>query len=442
VQDSEDQRLLVEVALDIGNRASAKLSHFEHAALMNFVEQLHTLDLTSRDLLQTLKVLADPAPASGLPLHKLPEDPYQPSTWNPERLLKALFPALCWIAAYVFWITIDPPGGPAVTMIAAAFGLMALMTPANLFGLLVVLLLSMFVTVAPVYMFIMPVLDSGFGILSLVFVYAFVFAYLGGISPVLKLGPLAMFVMMIDINNDQVYSFILLVTAGLVMLLGVSIVVLVHSLLSPMRPEKIMLRSVRRFLSGCARIVGELHVLPPQRQTRERKLKKRIFETMILPVSAQLPSVEKNLDYTLFPANNPEKVQQLVDNLQSIRFRLQSLDAVYNKAVRESPELMQSLAQVNDKWRKRVQRVFRKWARLEKTGTLIMEWTGEANLSQEVEQQLVKLKQEKSTNDIDDRALKNLYAVMGSTQSLLDAIEKLDDSMQRINWDQWAVARF
>lgn len=441
-EDNEDQFLLMEAVLNIDILASAKLSHFEHAALMNFVEQLRILDRTSRDLLQTLRILANLDPGNKLLERKLAEDPYQPSAWNPERLIKATFPALCWIVAYAFWIYINPPGGPAIAMIAAAFGLMMVMTPTNLFGLLIVLLLSMFITVAPVYMFIMPVLDSGFGILSLIFIYSFVFAWLGGISPILKLGPLAMFVMMVDINNDQTYSFILLVTAGLVMLLGVSIVVVVHRLLSPMHSEKIMLRNVRRFLSGCARIIGEFRLLSPQQQARERKVKRRIFETTVLPISAQLPSVEKNLDYPQFPDNTPEKVQDLVDSLQSVRFRLQSLDAIYDKAAKEYPELMQSLAPVNDKWRQRVQGVFRKWTRLEEADTLIEEWTSEASLSQEMEQQLGVLKQGKSTDGIDDRALQNLYAVMGSTQSLLEAMKELGDNMKQINWNQWAVARF
>ncbi len=421
-QDNEDSSLLKEAALEIDNLVGAKLSHFEHAALMNFVEQLRILDRTSHYLLHTLSVLANLEPVNKRLEHKQPEDPYQPSAWHPERLLKATFPALCWILAYAFWIYVNPPGGPAVAMIAAVFGLMMVMTPVNLFGLLMVLLLSMFITVAPVYMFIMPALDSGFGLLSLIFIYAFVFAWLGGISPVLKLGPLVMFVMMIDINNDQIYSFILLVTSGLVMLLGVSIVVIVHKLLSPMHPEKIMLRSVRRFLTGCARITG----------TRKRKVKKRIFESTILPISAQLPGMEKNLDYLQFPDNPPDKVQGLVDNLQSIRFRLQSLDATYGRAVKESPELMQTLAPLNAKWRQRVQSVFEQWARLEKTDILIEEWNAQESLSQELER-----------HDItDDRALQNLYAVVGSAQSLLEAMKELGDSIKQINWNQWAVARF
>ena len=439
---AEDQSLLKELVLDIDTRAGASLSHFEHAALMNFVEQLRILDRTSRDLLQTLRILANLDPGSKLLNRKPAEDPYQPSAWNPERLLKATFPALCWITGYAFWVYINPPGGPAIPMMSAAFGLMMLMAPVNLFGLLIVLLLSMFVAVAPIYLFIMPMLDSGFGLLALIFVYTFVFAWLGGISPVLKLGPLAMFVMMVDINNDQIYSFILLVTAGLVMLLGVSTVMIVHRLLSPMHPEKIMLRSVRRFLIGCARITGEFRLLSPRQRAREHQIKKRIFETTILPIATQLLSLEKRLDYPQFPENSPEKVQDLVDSLQSIRFRLQSLEASYDKAANESPELMQALAPLSEKWRQRVQSVFEQWAHLDKMDTLIDEWSTESSLSHELERQLGELKQGKSADSIDDRALQNLYACMGSTQSLLEAMKELGDSMQRINWNQWAVARF
>ena len=438
----DDTALMTRLALEADSRACKELSHYQKAALMNFVTQLQALDRSSRELLQTLRILAGLDPDSSLHGHKRITDPFQPSAWNPERLLKALFPATCWIVGYAFWFYIDPPGGPSIPMMCAIFGLMMTMSPVNLFGLLIVLLISMFVTVAPVYMFLMPTLDSGFGILALIFTYAFVFAYLGGRSPVLKIGPLVMFVMMIDINNDQIYSFILLVTAGLVILLGVSIVVLVHQLLSPMHPEKVLLRSVHRFLAGSARIINDFRQRSPRQQVRGRRRRKRVFETAILPISSQLLSVEKNLDYSQFPDNTPEKVQELVDNLQSIRFRLQSLETTYDKAESESPELMQALAPLNKKWRLQVQGIFKKWARLERADTLIEEWITRTDLSHELEQQLAELEQGKRPDDIDDRALQNLYAVMGSIQSLLDAMKELGDSMKQINWNQWAVARF
>jgi len=438
----DDTVLMTQLALEADSGACRALSHYQQAALMNFVTQLQALDRSSRELLQTLRILAGLDSGSSLHNHKRITDPFQPSAWNPERLLKALFPALCWIVGYAFWFYVNPPGGPAIPMMCAIFGLMMTMAPANLMGLLIVLLLSMFIFVAPVYMFLMPTLDSGFGLLALIFGYTFVFAYLGGRSPVLKIGPLVMFIMMININNDQVYSFIALVTTGLVLMLGISIVVLVHQLLSPMHAEKVLLRSVHRFLAGSARIVGDFRQRSPRQQVRGRRRRKRVFETAILPISAQLLSVEKNLDYPQFPDNTPEKVQDLVDNLQSIRFRLQSLETSYNTAERESPELMQTLAPLNKKWRLQVQGIFERWARLERADTLLEEWITRTDLSHELEQQLAELEQGKRPDDIDNHALQNLYAVMGSIQSLLDAMKELGDSMKQINWNQWAVARF
>jgi hypothetical protein len=435
--DPDDTALLTELTLEIDDRNCKDLSHFQQAALMNFVAQLHILDRSSRELLQTLRVLANLDPNSKLQRHAQITDPFQSSVWNPDRLLKALFPAICWIVGYAFWVYVNPPGGPAIPMMGAIFGLMMVMAPANLFGLLIVLLLSMFVAVAPVYLFLMPTLDSGFGLLVLIFVYTFVFAYLGGRSPLLKIGPLAMFVMMVDINNQQNYSFIALVTTGLVMLLGISIVVVVHRLLSPMHPEKVLLRSVHRFLAGSARIIDDFRWRSPRQQSRGRKRRRRVFETAILPISAQLLSIEKNLDYALFPDNTQEKVQHLADSLQSVRLRLLTLEASYTTAESESPKLMQSLEAFNEKWRERIRNVLEKWARLEHTDSLVKEWSTRATLLEEMEQRL-----DKVNDDFDRQALRNLYAVLGSTQSLLEAMNELGNSMKQINWDQWAVERF
>jgi hypothetical protein len=251
-----------------------------------------------------------------------------------------------------------------------------------------------------------------------------------------------MFVMMVDINNQQSYSFIALITAGLVMLLGISIVVIVHRLLSPMHPEKILLRSMHRFLAGSARIIDDFRLRSPRQQRRGRKRRKRLFETAILPISAQLLSIEKNLDYPLFPDNTPERVQHLVDSLQSVRLRLQTLEASYTTAENESPELMRSLGALNEKWRERIRKVLEKWARLEHADTLINEWRTQPSLSQELEQQLDSLQQDRGADEFNEQALRNIYAVLGSTTSLLEAMKELGDSMKQINWNQWAVARF
>ena len=116
---------------------------------------------------------------------------------------------------------------------------------------------------------------------------------------------------------------------------------------------------------------------------------------------------------------------------------LLTLEASFTTAESESPELMQSLEVFNGKWRERIRKVLEKWARLEPADVLINEWRTQPSLSQELEQQL-----DKVNDDVDGQDLRNIYAVLGSIQSLLEAMKELGDSMKQINWDQWAVERF
>ena len=96
-----------------------------------------------------------------------------------------------------------------------------------------------------------------------------------------------------------------MVAFSLVLLLGVSIVVLVDRLLSPMHPEKILLRGVRRFLAGCARVTGDIGLSMARQPQRARKLRRRVFESRIVPFAARLNKLEQQLDYDLFPDNTP-----------------------------------------------------------------------------------------------------------------------------------------
>ena len=326
-------------------------------------------------------------------------------------------------------------------MMATALGLVMVMAPINLLGLLLVLLLSMFIFVAPVYLLVMPLLDSGFAILTLIFLYTFCFGFLGFRSPVLKIGPLMMFVQMANVTNDQVYSFLLLVTGGLVMLLGVSIVVLVHRLLSPMHAEKVLLRTLRRFFQGCARIALAYSMPATRRATALRTHRKRLFENRVLPLPTQLQGILKRLDYRQFPANSEDRVRNLAQNLYSLRNRLLTVEASYNTAASESPELLQAILPLQGDWRQRVHDVFNKWARLQSADNLIEEWRRQPELSQDMQQHLETLQPGQETA-AGARAVQNLYALLGSLKGLLESMERVQNSMNAINWAQWSTSRF
>jgi hypothetical protein len=94
-----------------------------------------------------------------------------------------LFPAAAFIAAFFFWVFMNPPSGPKAPMFAGILALVVLRTPMNPLGMLALAVVSIFISVAPVYWLVMPALSTGFDLLSLIFSYSFVFGYLGSRSP-------------------------------------------------------------------------------------------------------------------------------------------------------------------------------------------------------------------------------------------------------------------
>ena len=199
---------------------------------------------------------------------------------------------------------------------------------------------------------------------------------------------------------------------------------------------------MHRFLNGSARIVEDFHVETPRRQQQASKRRKRVFETAILQVTAQLSAIEKNLDYSRFPDNTPEKVRHLLDSLQAMRLRLQTLESSYTSAITESPGMMESMESLNGKWRTQVGDTLRLWARTGHGGEQLQKPDPATTVSEDLEQKLNQLQSGTDTDNLDKQALQNIYAVIGSTQSLLDAMKELGENMRQINWQQWSTARF
>ena len=166
--DSGDDLLLKPLQWEVGHDLGADLPRPKRAALLGVVQHLTVLDLTSSELMCTVRVLAGLAPVQNLKQRSLPTDLYRPSGWDPTRLVKGLLPGVCSAAAYFFWISFDPPAGPNVPNIAATFGLVALMASMNVLILIPVVLMAIWGIVAPIYFLVMPRLSTGAELLTFI----------------------------------------------------------------------------------------------------------------------------------------------------------------------------------------------------------------------------------------------------------------------------------
>jgi uncharacterized membrane protein YccC len=434
----DDETLLRPLDLDVDPAAAEELAHFDRAVALGFAQQLRTLDLASRELLGTMRCLTEAVPGRRADDRWLSPEAYRPPRWDPVRLVNAMFPVLCFAAAYVFWIYFDPPTGPSVPNMAATFGLIMLLTPMNAVTILVLLIGAIAVAVAPVYLFVMPRLETGFGLLALIFGYTFTVGLLGQRSPPVKAAVLPMFVMMTGISNEQVYSFLGLVDRAMMMGLGILFVAIVQILLTPSRPERVVVRSVRRFFRGCALITAAFARPRPRQHARARTLRKRYYESMVLPVPRRLQAVEQKLEYGLFPANGPEKVRCLLDALQSLARRLQSLEIAYGRVVRRSAVWSAPLATMGAQIRESLERVFHAWSRLD-LAAVVDERSALRDLARGLERTL---EDQLQSEQIDDEALVELYAMLGCARGLIRAAGVTAGAMRSIDWDQWTEARF
>lgn len=443
VADIDDASLLDTQNLSFERDQVEGLSDFDRAALLNFANQLSLLHQISGDLLRTMRVLSGLSTANNLDPHTLPADLYQPSRWDGARFVSGLLPAFSLVVGWFFWIHFNPPTGPSIPNMAVTFGLMAVMTPMNMLRLIPFAMTAVCGIVAPIYFLVMPSLSTGPEILSLVFVFAFVarLVLVGRLTP-LRSVTLPAFVMMCGISNSQTYSFVGIVSGAQMILLGLLIVSIVQVLVSPMKPELAMRRSIRRFFRGCAGVTGRYRSAGQADGGRQRRQRKRIFSSMILPASAKVRAEHKQLDFKRFPDNSPEKVQQLADAVQNITNRLRALEVSHQKLSAHPARLPESTTLLNDQLLESLQRVFTDWSTLEPSNAIEYHQTELKQIAVDFQLQFDSVKANHAQGKNSEQLLADLYVTLGSVRGLVDAMANAQVVLKQINWKQWATPRF
>jgi uncharacterized membrane protein YccC len=181
----DDKPLLQTLSLDLS--LPRTMGNVERGLLMTQVDQLRQLDQHSQRLLILLRVLNGLDSTTSLtdPLEHLPPD--QPLRWDPVRMLKSLVPGFAFILGFLFWIypTSPPPSGPSIAEMSGIFGLMVALG-ANVRYVDLAFAAAGLLVIAPIYFVVMPWLDGGIGLLTMIFLLSFTFDYLGGRWPMVK----------------------------------------------------------------------------------------------------------------------------------------------------------------------------------------------------------------------------------------------------------------
>ena len=408
------------------------LTNAERGLLLNRADQLQRLDQTSLELLITLRVLAGLDSAAGLSGRSEPLTSDRPPRWDSERLVKSLIPALTFIIGFLFWIypSDPPPAGQAIAMMCGIFGLMVVLG-ANVRYLGLLFAVSGLFIIAPIYFIVMPWLDGGVGLLSMIFILSFTTGYLGGRWPMVKTSVMLLFVMTTSISNNQSYSFMSWVGLEFVMIMAGLIVSVVVMFMVPVRPEKILLHRVSRFFHACAKITGGF----ASGSGKNREKQQYLREVRMTP--GQLLTVVQTLDYNQFPTNSPDKVNHLLGSVESTASRMQVLITLMERVSATG-----STAPLGTEFPYRLQQLFEHWAKLSMTtGVTEEERRMIVSLYYELEQRLDAYKTETETTSYCEQKAIDLTALLGGVRGLLDVMVEMDQAIHEIRWDQWAEAR-
>lgn len=141
-----------------------------------------------------------------------------------DKLKKSVFVTVTYIVAFIFWVYVDPPEKAHFLGILVPLALINLEIDIDMLKLLFLFFIAVWLLVAPFYFILMPSLTSGFELFVALYIYSFIFGYLGFISPVLKLPTMIVLVMTTGISNAQQYSFEGFANGSLTLFLALSII--------------------------------------------------------------------------------------------------------------------------------------------------------------------------------------------------------------------------
>jgi uncharacterized membrane protein YccC len=448
-QAAESQPIAVE--LDVDLPAIKSLPHFHTAALAFTRSRAQKLEVLTRDwfaLVSDIKGIgaSEPEHVQG-PTESVATLSRQRSgggfVFDPDRMLSAfhvmLFVCLCWLTLiYVEGI----PGGSLVLMlgvpIAMAMATMPHIPPSKLF----VPAAGSVLFAGLIYIFIMPMISSFWGLSVLIFAVTFVICYLFAAPQQMlarALG-LAMFIMISSIENQQSYSFVYVANIAMMFPIFFALLILVsHIPFSPL-PEKVFLRLLARYFKSAEYLMSTLGKDPRQPLTRTEVWRKRYHARQVAALPRKLTVWGRMIDPRSFPGVEPGQVPSLAVSLQALSFRISALLEARQQP--QAAEIAEHLTQDVRQWRQALQAYFQRWS--EEPAL-----TPETGLDQRLKDRLAALEQRISEifefigqDKLDQEAYRNFYRLLGGFRGVSEAMLRYVRQSGTMNLMQWRESRF
>jgi hypothetical protein len=425
-----------DVALEVDADAFGALGHFARAGAVAGRTELLALDAHTRTIVEcALEIREDKRAASTPSADTTPAKVRGPLSLLPldrDQLMGAIIAVATMWGGTLIWIYVNPPGHVSWFQFPVNLVLVALLNPQMRFFPLRVLGYA-YLAAMLVYVFIMPHLSGFVQLGSLLFAFTFITAYFFPKAATFLL--LAMFTMF-GISNEQTYDFASMMNAYVFTMSGILMVYGMTYLIGSPRPEKTMLRQVRRFFRSCEFLVSQ----PARPDSWVDRVKQAYHRRELQTLPAKIATWGAQIDHKRFPQNSAEQVKALAVRLELLAFRIDDL-----LSLRTGPQAELLVRELDDEvgsWRELIEQAFHAWSGAGETDRrqdLDERLSGElARLNARVEEEVSRIQ----AGETGDAAGEGFYRVLGAFRGVTRAGLAYDERSREIDWGAWREEQF
>lgn len=319
-------------------------------------ERLRALDASSRRLYDWALDIADIRRLAPGPGPELIPDSFLP---DPESLLRALTQfATFWTTFLIYLVTPSLPDGPMIVIFGASLGMNITRMPWVRPALLLRPFGQAILYGGVAHIFILPRLDGFTQLAVLLFLGAFVVAYLFQPERLqsMRFSGLSMFVMLLQISNQsQTYNAIYVFNMAVAICILIIVLQIISQTVVPWRPEAVVRRLFRRYADNLDALLADMAWTRPRayswlsRQWRRHNMR----QLGVLPVDIR--DWIGRLDDRAFSESEREALQNLNNRLAVLSHRVFDLARLRDSV--PDPRFVNLLQDEIGGWRRGIRRL-------------------------------------------------------------------------------------
>jgi hypothetical protein len=426
------------VRLEFDSLALERLSGFERAAVEVARKELEELEVLTAALLECALQLTGHLATAPQPEPLLLSSRTGRTTLLPvpdwEHLRCAAYVTATTVVGFLIWILFDPPGHSGWFQAGGSFALVVALYPQQRPSRMIAPVAVTSAICLAIYVLVMPRLSSFLGLGSLLFTCMFLNCYF--LSRGARFFCSMAMLNILQIQNEQVYSFYVMVNAFLFLVMCFTFLYVTSYLLGSPRPEKAMLRLLDRFFRSAEFLMSRKEP-GLGRDSRLERWRIAFHQHQLRSLPARLAVWGKAIDSKLFPANPPDQIHALVNSVQTLVYRIEQL--LETGSIYRPSRFLPSCASAS-RLGGRPRKPLRRWARkpeAEPMGTPAApgDRSGPAR-------ETIKEAVNRADLTVSQEEGENFFRAIGGYRRVSEAALAYAGAAQMINWPHWREEQF